>query len=181
MLILLVGLLCAVGPAAYYFMREKRLKTPAVHWPRLAPILRLDYKPDPPRMTGKWNGRHVEVKQDGRLVKITAFIPRPSRLRVEVGPKEEVARRAGVLVPDPVATGDQAFDGRLLARCSDKAAGARLFDSPMRRRILEQETIEILGQGDRVAWSVPFAYNPDVLEPIFEVVTLIAEEMEAHV
>jgi hypothetical protein len=97
---------------------------------------------------------------------------------VEIGPKDEVTARAGMLVPDPVATGDNAFDERLLVRCSDKSAGLQLLDPVLRQRLMTQSVVDILGQGAMVQWLVPAVKHPDPMEDLLDILTVIAEEME---
>ena len=109
---------------------------------------------------------------------MATILARPSRLRVEVGPKDEVTARAGMVVPDPVTTGDLSFEERLLARCSDKNAGQQLFDPVLRQRLMAQPQVDILGQGAMVQWVVPVVKYPDPAEDLLDTLTVIAEEME---
>ncbi|MDD5656517.1 MAG: hypothetical protein PHF00_04595 [Elusimicrobia bacterium] len=174
-------LLCAivvVVPLAFYYIRQYKISTPSLQWPALARVLAMNYAPDPPRITGQRNGRALCVEADGTGARVSMALGRPSRLRVEIGPREEVTRRSGMLVPDPVPTGDTAFEERFLARCNDKAAGLKLLDPVLRQRLLAQPFVEILGQGDNVRWLLPWVKEPDPIEETAEILTAIAEEME---
>jgi hypothetical protein len=167
-------------PIALYFYREMQQNTPSLRWPKVATMVHLTYEADPPRMSGQWHGKEVTVVlRDGQAF-IAAILPKPSRLRVEVADKEIVAKRAGMLVHDAVATGDSAFDERLTARCSDKNAGLGLFDPALRQRLLAQPHVDIVGDGNAVRWTVPDANDPDLLEQMLDIVSVIATEMERY-
>ena len=178
MLFILLGFALFAVPMGIYYWREYKLSTPRIQWPVLAPILKLEYLPDPPRMQGTRNGRKVTVDIYKTGVRVATVLARPSRLRVEVGPKDVVTVRAGMLVPDPVVTGDSSFDERLLARCSDKNAGLQLLDPVLRQRLMAQSDVDILGQGAMVQWIVPAVKHPDPSEDLLDTLTVIAEEME---
>ena len=178
MLFVLLAVVLVAIPMGIYYWREHKLSTPGLQWPVLAPILKLDYTPNPPRLYGTRNGRQVTIDVHQRGARVATILARPSRLRVEVGPKDEVTARAGMVVPDPVVTGDLAFEERLLARCSDKNAGQQLFDPVLRQRLMAQPQVDILGQGAMVQWVVPVVKYPDPAEDLLDPLTVIAEEME---
>ena len=174
----LLALVLVLVPVGLFVWREHKLSTPSLHWPVLAPILHLEFHDKPPRMTGQWNGRPVVVDVLNGAVRVAMPLAKPSRLRIEIGPRDEVTRRAGIVVPDPVATGDRDFDARLLARCSDTAVGLQIVDPVLRQRLLAAQHVEILGQGGTVHWMIPAAREPDALEHIMDVLTALAAEME---
>ena len=178
MLFVLLALVLVAIPMGVYYWREYKMSTPRLQWPVLASILKLEYTPDPPRMQGTRNGRKVTVDMYKTGVRVATILARPSRLRVEIGPKAEVTARAGMVVPDPVATGEHAFDERFLARCSDKNAGLQLFDPVLRQRLMAQDTVDILGQGAMAQWIVPAVKQPDPAEDLIDILTVIAEEIE---
>ncbi|HAM36136.1 MAG TPA: hypothetical protein DEB40_02600 [Elusimicrobia bacterium] len=169
---------CVVIPAGLYYWREYKMSTPGLQWPVLGRILGLDYCAAPPRLRGRSNGREVAIEISQNLVRIAMKLSRPSRLRVEIGPKEAVSLRAGMVVPDRVSTGDEAFDGRLLARCNEKAAGLKLLEPLMRQRLLAQPHVDILGEGAEIQWLLPYLKEPEPAEAILEILAAIAEEME---
>lgn len=173
--LLLLGI---VLPIAYYFYREMHASTPSLRWPKIAPMVKLAYSADPPRMSGQWNGKDVDVSLGGDGAVVAAKLARPSRLRVEIGPKDVVAKRAGMIVPDAIPTGDFEFDEKFLARCSDKNAGLAMFDPVLRQRVMAQPHVDVIGHGDAVRWSVPSANDPDLLEGMMDVLSVIATEME---
>jgi hypothetical protein len=178
MVFILLALVIIGAPMGLYYLREYKTSTPRLQWPVLAPILKLDFSPDPPRMQGTRNGRKMTVDICKTGVRVATTLARPCRLRVEIGPKDEVARRAGMIVPDPVITGDAAFDGRLLARCSDKTAGLQLLDPVLRQRLLAQDHVDILGQDAMVQWLVPAIKRPDPAEDLLDILAVFAEELE---
>jgi hypothetical protein len=171
-------ILLALIPFIIYFARQIKTTTPSLQWPVLAQILKFQYQDKPPRLLGDFEGRHVSAEPHNGGVLVSMQLSRPSRLRVEVGPREDVARRAGMIVPDPVMTGDAAFEARLLARCSDKAAGVSIFDPALRQNILAQPFVDSLGIGDKIQWMLPELKEPETLERVLEVMTAIAAEME---
>ncbi|MCX5795124.1 MAG: hypothetical protein NTY77_06495 [Elusimicrobia bacterium] len=178
MLFILLALVLVALPMGLFYLREYKTSTPRLQWPVLAPILKLEYLPDPPRMQGTRNGRKVTVDIYKTGVRVATVLARPSRLRIEIGPKDVVTARSGMLVPDPVVTGDHAFEERFLARCSDKDAGLQLFDPVLRQRLLAQSDVDILGQGAMVQWVVPAVKQPDPAEDLLDILIVIAEEME---
>ena len=165
-------------PVALFQFKQYRLNTPSLQWPVLAKVLNLTYEADPPRLTGTRNGRKVLVETCPGGARVASVLERPSRLRIEVGPKADMLRKAGMIVPDPVLTGDQEFEEKLMARCSDKAVGARMFDPHLRQVLLGQPCVEILGQGSTVQWTFPVVKDPDVTETALDIVTVFAEEMD---
>lgn len=178
MAFILLAVIVIVAPIAIYHIRQYKLSTPSLQWPVLARVLSMEYQADPPRIKGQRNGRVILVELHQAGARIATSLAKPSRLRVEIGPREEVVRRAGMVVPDPVATGDPAFEERFLARCNDKAAGLRLLDPTLRQRLLAQPHVEILGQGNVAQWLLPFVKEPDPIEEAAEILTAVAEEME---
>ena len=180
MLFVLLALVLVAVPMGFYYWRDYKISTPRLQWPVLASILKLEYTPNPPRMQGTRNNRKVTVDMYKTGVRVATILVRPSRLRVEIGPKDEVTARSGMVVPDPVATGDNAFEERLLARCSDKNVGLQLFDPVLRQRLMAQDVVDILGQGAMVQWTVPALKQPDPTENLLDILTVIAEEMERY-
>jgi len=173
--LVLVGL-----PLGLFYVREYKMSTPRLQWPVLASILKLAYEPTPPRMLGTRNGRNVTIDIYKTGARVATILNRPSRVRIEIGPKDEVTARAGMVVPDPVVTSDSDFDERLLARCSDKAAGLALLDPVLRQRLMAQPIVEILGQGTMVQWLLPGVKQPDPTEDVLDILTVLAEEMERY-
>ncbi|MBI3553218.1 MAG: hypothetical protein HY077_12050 [Elusimicrobia bacterium] len=178
MLNILGVLLLLLVPFVIYMVQHQQANNPSLRWPKLAQMLGLQYQKDPPRIAGQWHGRAVAVDLQGEGARISCGLLKPSRLRVEVGPKDLVTKRSGVVVPDPVATGDSAFDERLLARVSDKAAGAKMMDPMLRQRLLALKNVDVVGQGGAVQWTMPAVTDPDELEEILKLMGEIASEME---
>ena len=178
MLYVFLAVVLVVVPMGLYYLRQYKMSTPKLQWPVLASILKMEYQPDPPRLKGNRNGRAVTIDIYRAQVRVATILNRSSRLRIEIGLKEDVIRRSGMLVPDPIVTGDKIFDERLLARCSDKTAGLNILDPVLRQRLLAQPQVEILGQAAMVQWIVPEIKEPDPAENIIDILTLIAEEME---
>jgi hypothetical protein len=174
-LFVLLGLL----PIAVYFWREHKLATPSLQWPALGRILGLQYEANPPRMSGKWTGRPVAVESGPAGVTVSAWLSAATSLRVECGPKELVTKRAGVLVPDPVEPLDKDFRDKLLARCSDKAAGPTVFDAALQQRLAGLPHVDFVGQGTRVVWTLPVLKDPDGAEALLGALCAVADGLES--
>jgi hypothetical protein len=171
-------LLLAVVPFAVYFWRQHEQNTPSRRWPKLANILGMKYEPNPPRFSGTYNGRRTAVETAAAGATLSVWLAAPTRLRVECGPKDEVARRAGMVVPDPVDALDAEFGARLLARCSDKAAGPVVFDAAVQKRLAALPRVDILAEGPRAVWSVPDVADIDLLEAQLSALGALGDGLE---
>lgn len=167
-------------PLALFLWRRFSITTPSLQFPILAPILDMEYQSDPPRLSGDWDGRQTVIVAlpEKQGVRINLALLQPSKLRVEIGPKELVEKRSGIVVPDPVHTGDPEFEGRFLARVNDKEAGLGLIDPVLRQRLLELPHADILGQAGQVSCLIPELVAPETAEQALEVLTAIAGGME---
>jgi hypothetical protein len=179
-MLIVLGILLALVPFAIVFWTRFKTSSPALQWPSVAAPLNLQFADKPPRIVGDWEGRHMGAEPHNNSVLVTLQLSQPSRLRVEVGAKEEVVKRAGMLVPDPVATGDSAFEARLLARCSDRQAGQVIFEPTMRQLLMGQTVVDVLGAGDKIQWRLPELVDTDTLERVLQVMTAVASEMERY-
>jgi hypothetical protein len=173
-------LLALIVPFVVYMVQHQRATNPSLRWPKLAQMVGLQYQKDPPRITGKFHERAVTVELAGAGARLSTGLLRPSRIRVEVGPKDLVTKRSGVVVPDPVPTGDNDFDARLLVRCSDKTAGTKMMDPVLCGRLLALKDVDLVGQGGAVQWTASEIVDPDVLEEMLKLTGEIAAEMENY-
>jgi hypothetical protein len=165
--------------AGWYFWRDHRLNTPSAQWPAMKTVLGLKYEADPPRLGGAWNGRKVALEAVDGAVVATAWLNAETSLRVECGPKELVTKRAGMLVPDAVEPAVIAFREKLLARCSDKAAGLLVFDTTMQQRLTELPVVDFVGEQFRVVWKVPVVRDPNETEALLGALCAIADGLES--
>jgi hypothetical protein len=177
-MIVIFALLLGIGPIAFYFWRDKEMRTPSSRWRKLAGPLGLQFAANPPRLLGEWNGRPAAVETGPGGAVVSVGLLRPTRLRVECGLKEVVERRAGVLVPDPVEPVDGAFRDRLRARCSEKAAGPVVFDAALQKRLAAMPEIDFVGAEARVAWSVPLVADLERAEAILAALCAVADALE---
>jgi hypothetical protein len=177
MIVGLLAVFCA-APFVLYFWRQHELNTPSRRWVKLAGILGLQYEAAPPRMSGMYSGRRAAVETAPEGATLSVWLSAPTRLRVECGPRELVARRAGMVVPDPVAALDAAFGERLLARCSDKAAGPVVFDAALQKRLAALPAVDLVGEKARVAWTVPAVADIDLLEAELSALCAVADGLE---
>jgi hypothetical protein len=151
-MILALAVLGAAIPFGLYFWLQHKTRTPSLQWPGLAKVLSLRYDSAPPRLSGSWNGRRVAA--------------------------ELVKRRAGLVVPDPVAPLDPSFRGALLARCSVESAGAAVFDAGVQKRPAALPWVDFVGEDTRVVWTVPVLKDPDGAEALLGAVCAVAEGLE---
>ncbi len=171
--------LLALLPFVFYFWREHKMATPSLQWPVLGKILALTYEADPPRLSGNWSGRRVAVESAEGKVVLTAWLSAPTRLRVECGPKDVVTRRAGIVLQDPFDAADRAFADRLLARCSDKAAGPTVFDAALQQRLAQLPHVDFIGQDTRVVWTLPEFKDPTAAETVLGALCAVADGLES--
>lgn len=178
MMLLLIVLAC-LAPFIWYFWHEHKLNTPALQWPAMKGVLGLEYEANPPRLGGNWNGRKVAIESPEGAVTVTAWLNAETRLRVECGPKELVTRRAGVVVPDAVEPVEIAFRDKMLARCSDKAAGVIVFDSTMQQRLASLAAVDFVGEQFRVVWKVPVVKDLNETEALLGALCAVADGLES--
>jgi hypothetical protein len=178
-MIALLAVLLAMIPIGLYFWVEHKTSTPSLQWPALGKILSLQYAAAPPRMSGNWSGRRVAVESGPGGVTVTAWLDAPTGLRVECGPAELVTKRAGLVVPDPVEPLDLAFRGKLLARCSVKAAGPTVFDAGLQKRLAALPHTDFIGEDTRVVWTVPVLKDPDGAEALLGALCAVADGLES--
>jgi hypothetical protein len=171
--------LVALIPVGLYFWREHKRSTPSLQWPVLSKILGLQYEAEPPRLSGKWNGRSVAIAASAGGVTVVARLSAPTALRVECGPKDLVAKRAGLVLPDPVEPADKDFRDRLLARCSDKAAGPVVFDAALQQRLAALPAVDFVGQDEAVTWTLPALIDPDPAEAVLGALCAVADGLES--
>ncbi len=175
---LLILLACLIPPA-WYFWREHKLNTPSLQWPDMKTVLGLQYEADPPRLNGSWNGRKIALESVEGGVTVTAWLNAETKLRVECGPRELVTTRAGMLVPDAVEPVETAFREKLLARCSDKAAGIVVFDATMQQRLADLSAVDFIGEQFRVVWKVPVVRDLNETEALLGALCAIADGLES--
>lgn len=175
----LLILLAFALPAAWYFWRDHKLNTPSLQWPAMKSVLGLQYEADPPRLGGAWNGRKVAIESGADGVTVTAWLNAETSLRVECGPKDVVTKRAGMVVPDALVPGVTAFRDKLLARCSDRNAGALVFDATMQSRLADLPAVDFVGEQFRVVWKVPYVRDINETEALLGALCAIADGLES--
>jgi hypothetical protein len=177
----LLVLAFGVVPVGLYFWKEHKTSTPKLQWPVLGKILNLQFSDLPPRLSCSWNGRELgfEALAAGG-VRATAKLNAATRLRVECGEKALVTKRAGMVVPDPVEPILPEFRDRLLARCSDKAAGPVVFDEAMQHRLAGMPEVDFVGQGAAVSWTFSALKDPDTAEAVMGALCAVADALEGY-
>jgi len=150
LMVLVVGI-----PVGIYLWRESQGKDPSVIWPGCAADLKLDYVEAPPRVGGEWKGRKVLATAIDGGALITAGLQCSSSIRVEIGLKAEIEREAGVVVPDRVSFGDNAFESRYMVRSTPPELGETAVDPAMRQKLLQMPNIRMLALRDRLELRTP--------------------------
>jgi len=175
----IVLVLIVVLPIALYFWHEHKISTPSLQWPFLSKLLNMSYEAAPPRLSGEWAGRRVAIETTPSGVTATAWLQTATRLRVECGPTALVAKRSGIIVPDPVEPIDKVFRDKLLARCSDKAAGPVVFDVTLQQRLARMPFVDFIGEDTRVVWSLPALKDIDSAEALLGALCAVADGVES--
>jgi hypothetical protein len=177
-MIVLLLVVVALVPGGLYLWREHKMATPSLQWPALGKILGLTYEPAPPRMSGTYNGRRVAVESSPAGATLTAWLAAETALRVECGTKTAMTERAWIVIPDQVAPSEAAFRDKLIARCSAKAAGARVFDATLQRRLASLPHVDFVGEKTRVVWNLPALKTPDEAEAVLGALCAVADSLE---
>lgn len=177
---LALSLLVAVAGPAYYFWRESRLRDPALRWRAAAEDLRLEFKA-PASLIGRWNEREMawRVEAEGAALSCRFVPSRPVRL--EIGLKEDVERRAGIVVPDRVAFADPSgsdFEERFLARCQPAELGPALVDAVVRRKIAGFPFVRVVAAEGSLDLKFPMLLDADRLRAAMEIAVSLAETLE---
>ena len=174
----ILNVLITLLPIASYFALEGRKNMPSMHWPKMAPSLSLNYENDPSRMTGKWGGRRAQIVKLQDVVTLTVWLEKATYLRAECGPRALVTKRAGKGVPDPVAPLDPSFGGKLLARCSERAAGPTVFNALIQKRLSGLPRVDFVASDDHVIWTLPFLRKSGEAMEIFDALSVVADELD---
>ncbi|MFH1723596.1 MAG: hypothetical protein ABII00_03125 [Elusimicrobiota bacterium] len=174
-LLILVGV---AVPVALYFWRESRFRNPASRWPALASAVGMQYAPDPPRMGGEWKGRRVTVSSVEGGALLASPLQCRSAIRVEIGPRAEMERAAGMVVHDRLTLGDPAFEERYLARATPPEAGEGALDPATRQKLLRMPDVRILAVSNQIQVRMPSPTEADALRGILDVAASVADAVE---
>jgi len=177
LLIILVGISI---PMAIYFWRESRQKNPAARWPRLAETMRLQYRPNPPRIGGVWKDRKMVLTAVENAGVLVTPLNAKSPVRLEIGPKDAVEKAAGLIVPDRVVLNDLPFERRFLARATPAELGEAVVDSAMRQKLLHMPDIFILAEGAQVQVRTSLPFEPSELRECLDIAGSVAEAVEGY-
>lgn len=179
---ILVILVCIAIPLGVYFWRESRYRNPATRWPRLAESMGLQFQPNPPRIVGSWKDRKMTLTavQEGESVAAVLSTPlNPKRqLRVEVGPREQIEKASGMVVPDRVAFNDPEFEARFLVRATPPELGEAAFDHSMRRKLLGLPDLWLLAQGKQLEVRVAVPTEASEIREVMDVASSVADAID---
>ena len=179
---ILVILVCIAVPLGVYFWRESRYRNPASRWPRLAELMGLQYQPNPPRIMGsrKDRGMTLTAVQEGEnlaAILTTPLTPK-HHLRVEVGPREQIEKASGLVVPDRVTFDDSEFESRFLVRATPPELGVAAFDHSMRRKLLGMPDLWALAQGKQLEIRVIVPTEASEIREYMDVASSIADAID---
>lgn len=175
----LIAIVLVALPILWWFWRESRDLDPSVLWAGLAGNLGLAYAKDPHTLKGAWKGREVSlIIENGRPV-ASARYSSGSRVRLEIGRREQLEREAGMVVPDRVEfVEDRAFSEAMLVRASSEDFGRLLVDPSLRRRLLSLDGAHLLASGGRVDLSVAQLRREEQFREVFDIAVSVADAAE---
>lgn len=178
--ILINVFIIAVLAAGYMFWMSMQ-NEPSKRWPKLAERLGLKFEGPPPRITGPWKSRQVAVQvQDGKAV-VSFPVRRPEGFRMEIGPRAEVEKAAGIVVPDRLEFTEPsalAFNQRFMVRCKPADPGRAALDHILRQRLLALKDFGILAEKGRFNVALPLDSDSTALREVFDLVSSILDAVE---
>jgi len=178
-LFILIGISVPIGA---YFWRESRYRNPAFRWRQIAPALEMRFAPNPPRLSGHWKGREALVcaQEDGTAIVSMPFSC-PGALRLEIGPRAEVERDAGIIVPDRVRfQGPEGaeFERRYMVRANPLEMGETALDISLRQRILAMNELRLVAASDRIDMAIPLPCEVRELRDALDILSSLADALD---
>lgn len=166
-------------PVALYLWRDKQYHNPASRWPQLAKMLEFQYAADPPSLEGEWKGRRLQIQAHGESAYLLAELENKGPVRVEIGPKAEVEKAAGIVVPDRVtfAQRQPAFDDNFTARATPLELGYDI-DYALRQKIAGIGDVYLLAQGGRLQMRVPVFTEAAPVREAMDVCVSLADAID---
>lgn len=175
--VLVIALAIAL-PLGIYFWRESRHRNPASRWPQLAAHVEFTYAADPPRLSGSWKGRRMTLTAGPGAALLSTPINAKAALRIELGPKAEVEKAAGIIVADRIQLNDSAFEKRYLLRSTPPEVGKAAVDPSMRQRILQLPDFRVLAQATRLEMRMPVPTESSELRAYFDIAAALADSID---
>ncbi|MBI5622971.1 MAG: hypothetical protein HY924_04245 [Elusimicrobia bacterium] len=179
---ILVNVIVIALLAGAYYAWQTLQGQPSKRWPKLAERLGLKYEGPPPRLTGPWKNRQVTIQLDGERASASFPVRKPEGLRLEIGPREEVEKAAGIVVPDRVDFNDPsslAFNQRYMVRCKPQALAASVLDPVMRQRIMAIEGFHVLAEAGRLTVPVDPGADSDGIQVVLDLAASLLDGLEA--
>ncbi len=165
-------------PLGVYFWRESRHRNPASRWPQLADQVELSYAADPPRISGAWKGRQMTLSAGPGAALLSVPLKAKAALRVEIGPRAEVEKAAGMVVPDRIQLNDSNFEQRYMLRSTPPEIGEAAVDPSMRQRILQLPDLRVLAQATRLEMRMPVPTESSELRTYFDIAASLADSID---
>jgi hypothetical protein len=145
-------------PIGLYLWHDRAHSNPASRWPSLAKMLGFAYSDDPPRIAGVWKERKIDlIAAEGGVV-MAAAMRAGGAFRVEIGPREDVEKAAGMIVPDKVDIPDTRLSEKFMARATPAAAGEAVDLNVLRKLLLFPGAWVLVVPG-RAEMRLPFPPN----------------------
>ncbi|HAH07765.1 MAG TPA: hypothetical protein DCM05_14790 [Elusimicrobia bacterium] len=175
LLLILVGLALPIG---IYLWHDRSHNNPGSRWPSLAKMLEFAYTDDPPRLSGVLKERQVDLfAADGGAV-MTLTMRVAGAFRVEIGPREEVEKASGMIVPDKVEIRDSALGEKFMARATPAAAGEAV-DLNVLRKLLQFPGAWVLVVPGRAELRLPSPPNEAAqVREAADILVSLAEALE---
>jgi hypothetical protein len=176
LLIILIGVSI---PILFYLWRESQHTNPATRWPDLAEMLEFSYEANPPRLQGDWKGRQMTLTSAEQEAVLTTPLSCRQGTRIELGPKADVEREAGMVVHDRIDLHDPLFEKRYLLRSTPPEVGEAAVDPSMRQRLLGlTPNLSILAGANRLDVRLPIATESDELRTYFDIAASLADSID---
>lgn len=167
-------------PIAVYLWRESRYRNPAARWPQLAGLLEFQYSNNPPALTGEWKGRVMTLTAMQEEAVLATPLACKTPVRVEIGPKAEVEKAAGMVVPDRVSFHDASFERRYLVRSTPLQLGEMGVDPSMRQRLLSLPDLRVLAVANNLQIRCPLPTEASDVRAYCDVASALADAIDGN-
>ena len=165
--------------AGFAVWKAAAYNNPAKRWPKLAPELELKFETPPPKLAGRWKNREASlVAQESTAVAVVP-LKAAAGLRLEIGPKAEVEKAAGMVVPDRLTFDeDRAFSEVFAVRSTPKEAGQRAIDPMARQKALAIKGFRLLATSTELRVTAELPREADAVRDLLDLAVSLAEVLD---
>jgi hypothetical protein len=96
---------------------------------------------------------------------------------LEIGPRDEVEKAAGIVVPDRVSFADPKFECNYLVRATPSEIGQEI-DVALRQKLLALDRVSILATTKGIQISLPTPTEPSQLRDVMDVAVSVADLLD---